>query len=43
MNVLFNFCLPVAQNSLCVFTLILPAWVTYNVIKPQRNTKVLQF
>ncbi len=37
------FFLPVAQNSPCAFTLILPAWVPYNVIKPQRSTKLSSF
>ncbi len=32
--------LSVAQNSPCAFTLILPAWVPYNVIKPRRSTKL---
>ncbi len=39
----FFFFLPVAQNSLCTFTLILPAWVPYNVIKPRKSTKLSHF
>ncbi len=39
----FFFFLPVAQNSPCIFTLILPAWVPHNVIKPQRSTKLSSF
>ncbi len=40
-----GFFLPVtlAQNSPCAFTLILPAWVPYNVIKPRRSTKLSSF
>ncbi len=39
------FFLPVrlAQNSPCPFTLILPVWVPYNVIKPRRSTKLSSF
>ncbi len=39
----FYFFLPVAQNSPCAFTFILPAWVPYNVIKPRRSTKLSSF
>ncbi len=39
----FFFFFPVAQNSPCAFTLILPAWVPYNVIKPWRSTKLSSF
>ncbi len=35
--------MPVAKKSPCAFTLILPAWVLYNVIKPRRSTKLSQF
>ncbi len=33
----------VAQKSQCAFTLILPAWVPYKVIKPRRSTKLSSF
>ncbi len=35
--------LPVAQKSQCAFTLISPAWVPHNIIKPWRSTKLSQF
>ncbi len=35
--------MPVDQNSPCAFTLILPAWVPYNVIKLRRSTRLLSF
>jgi len=33
----FYFIFDCSSKSLCAFTLILPAWVTYNFIKPQRS------
>ncbi len=34
------FFLPVAQNSPYAFTLFLPAWVPYNILKPRQSTKL---
>ncbi len=44
-TIIIFFFLPVtlAQNSPCAFTLILPAWVPYNIIKSRRSTKLPSF